>query len=134
MTMSLNEDTSEQKIEAPAEADIPVLREHWLRILEKLIVENREFTVSFLIGDANDKEIPRPVRELRPTILTINFWNDGSIDEVEVKDGLLCFLAPFYSTLGSAYYLAVKLERIVRIQIFPPKPPAEDRRRGLRGV
>lgn len=114
------------------------IRAQWTLILEQLFVEDRDFTVTFLMGDAAEEEIPRPVRNLRPDFLTINFWQDGSIGEMEVKDGLLCFTAPFYSTLGAAYYLAVKLERIVQIKVFPARPPAEDRRtkdrKGLHGV
>ncbi len=124
----------ERRIFPAANISVEDLREQWTLILEKLFVENQDFTATFLIGDAGDDEIPAPVRNLRDKFLTINFWHDGSIGEMEVKDGLLCFTAPFYSTLGSDYYLAVKLERIAQLRVFPMKPPAEDRRRGLRAV
>lgn len=130
--------TNERRILPMENTPVEDLREQWTMILEKLFVENRDFTATFLIGDAGDDEIPAPVRKLRDTYLTINFWQDGSIGAMEVKDGLLCFTAPFYSTLGSDYYCAIRLERIVQLRVFPPKPPAEDRRnrdrKGLRAV
>lgn len=138
--MSEMDETGKDTTTLMATEQTPVeeLRQQWTLILEKLIVEDRDFTVSFLVGDATDEEIPSPVRHLRPEILTINFWHDGSIGSMEVKDGLLCFTAPFYSTLGSDYYCAIKLERIMQIKVFPAKPSAEDRRdkdrKGLRSV